>query len=61
VRSSVAIFEARRSFPESVEMWDWLARYPSVRIDQVGTPFEKGLDVENVASFDYIIVGGIVS
>jgi len=42
-------------------MWDFFARYPSVRIDKVGTPFEKGFDVENVAAFDYIIVGGMLS
>ena len=41
-------------------MWDWFARYPSVRIEQIGTPFGKGFDVENVASFDYVIVGGMV-
>lgn len=43
-------------------MWNWFARYPSVRIEQIGTPSGKGFDVEkNVTTFDYIIVGGMLS
>lgn len=61
MRFSAVIFEARRSFLETVEMWDCFARYPSVRIDKVGAPFGKGFDVENVAAFDYVIVGGMLS
>lgn len=39
-------------------MWDWFTRYPSVRVEQIATPCVKGKTLENIASFDYIIVGG---
>jgi len=39
-------------------MWDWFTRYPSVRVEQIATPYVKGKMPDNVASFDYVIVGG---
>jgi choline dehydrogenase-like flavoprotein len=44
-------------------MWDWLmdwlVSYPSVRIEEIGTRFDKGVDPEDIMTYDYIIVGGI--
>ena len=39
-------------------MWEWFCRYPSVQIEEVGTPYVKCVALENVAAYDYIIVGG---
>jgi hypothetical protein len=39
-------------------MWDWLTCYPSVRIEQIGTPYEKIHEPEDVNAYDYIVVGG---
>lgn len=39
-------------------MWEWLTRYPSARIEDVGTPYVEDGGPENVATYDYIIVGG---
>ena len=40
-------------------MWEWFSRYPSVRIEDVGTPYVKCIATEKVATYDYIIVGGM--
>jgi hypothetical protein len=40
------------------DMWEWFSKYPSVRIEDAGTPYVKGLESENVVEYDYIIVGG---
>jgi ABC-type enterochelin transport system substrate-binding protein len=40
-------------------MWEWLTRYPSGRIEDVGTLYEKDLEDQDVAEYDYIIVGGL--
>jgi len=40
-------------------MWDWFSKYPSVRIEDVATPVMKRLESQDIADFDYIIVGGI--
>ena len=40
-------------------MWEWFISYPSVRIEDVGTLYEKGLDDQDVVEYDYIIVGGL--
>ena len=37
---------------------DWLRRYPSVRIEDIGTRYENGVEPGDIAEFDYIIVGG---
>ena len=42
-------------------MWEWFTRYSSARIEEIGTPYIKGIDPENVATYDYIIVGGLAS
>ena len=42
-----------------LDMWEWLQGYPSARIEDVGTPYVKGLQPKDVATFDYIIVGGL--
>lgn len=42
-------------------MWDWFSKYPSYRIEEVGTPLMKSVDSINTAQFDYIIVGGTIS
>ena len=39
-------------------MWEWLSPYPSVKIEDVGTPYVKSVAPEKVAAWDYIIVGG---
>lgn len=41
------------------DMWEWFARYPTVRIEDVGTPYVKDIDEEAVVEYDYIIVGGL--
>jgi len=41
-------------------MWEWFTRYPSARIEDIGAPYVKGLEVENTATYDYIIVGGFI-
>jgi len=40
-------------------MWEWFRKYPSTRIESIGTPYAKGLDLEDVVEYDYIIVGGL--
>jgi hypothetical protein len=40
------------------KMWDWFAKYPALRIEDVGMPVIKNLEVNDLAKFDYIIVGG---
>jgi choline dehydrogenase-like flavoprotein len=42
-------------------MRDWFSRYPSSRIEDVGTPVLKSLEAQDTAEFDYIIVGGLFS
>jgi len=39
-------------------MWDWLSKYPALRIEDVGMPIMKSLEVDDIARFDYIVVGG---
>lgn len=39
-------------------MWEWFSRYPSAQIEDVGTPYVKGVTPETVPAYDYIIVGG---
>jgi len=39
-------------------MWQWFAKYPSKRIEEVGTRSVKGLESASAAEFDYIVVGG---
>jgi choline dehydrogenase len=39
-------------------MWDWLRRYPSVQLGEVGTPYENQSHDDVVSIYDYIIVGG---
>jgi hypothetical protein len=43
--------------PTPIAMWDWWARYPSTKIEQIGTPYDKGISIENISTYDYIIVG----
>jgi hypothetical protein len=40
-------------------MWEWFTRYPTVRIEDIGTPYVKDTDGEDVVEYDYIIVGGL--
>jgi hypothetical protein len=40
-------------------MWEWFARYPSIRIEDAGTLYEKDLEDQAVVEYDYIIVGGL--
>ena len=39
-------------------MWNWVKRYPSVSIEQIGTPYDKGASQDGREEYDYIIVGG---
>ena len=39
-------------------MWDCLKRYPSVSIEQIGTPYDKGASQDGAEEYDYIIAGG---
>ena len=39
-------------------MWKWFTRYPSARIEEIGTPYVKDRGPKNVATYDYIIIGG---
>lgn len=41
-----------------LDMWEWFTRYPSARIEDIGTLFEKDLEDQDVVEYDYIIVGG---
>jgi hypothetical protein len=40
-------------------MWELFTRYPTARIEDVGTPYVKEVEDEDVAEYDYIIVGGL--
>ena len=37
-------------------IWDFLGPYPTVRIEQIGTP--ENTDHEQDSAYDFIIVGG---
>lgn len=43
-------------------MWSWFTRYPFAPIEDIGTSYVKDLtneSGEDVAEYDYIIVGGL--
>jgi len=42
-------------------MWEWFSRYPSRQIEDIGTPYVKGIALETVPAYDYIIVGGFLA
>lgn len=57
--TSISNVEIERLAPE---MWAWFTRYPFVRIEDLGTPYEEDLTTEGseeVVEYDYIIVGGL--
>ena len=39
-------------------IWDSLKRYPSVSIEQIGTPYDKVDSHDGEEEYDYIIAGG---
>jgi hypothetical protein len=41
-------------------LYEWFKGYPSVSIEQVGTPYNENAGAEEpVTEYDYIIIGGL--